>query len=247
MARTRPSWCQIEYLLDWNVTDTSGNSRNGTWTWTPAYTTWQWGKQCATFSWTTHIDSWGVMTWGNSWHDWSVSFWFKSPTNTTDYATMIHHSWWSNSANISIASMANQTIKLWANWETTSTTTNSRDWNWHMVVYTHTTGTNWGKLYIDNNAVVTTTIYNGGNGQYSQLVNAIFRLNWQVWSSNYANAQMQSVRFYNVVLGASDVTNLYSEFSVTTAIKSINGLAKESIKSINWLAIASVKSWNWLS
>lgn len=64
---------------------------------------------------------------------------------------------------------------------------------------------------------------------------------------------IDEVGIWSRVLTSTEVTTLYNSGSglqypfSTSAIKSINGLAKASVKTVNGLAIASVKSWNGLN
>jgi hypothetical protein len=70
-----------------------------------------------------------------------------------------------------------------------------------------------------------------------------------VSSSGYARltGSLDEVRLYRRVLSGSDITELYEYGEeASSAIKTVNGLAKASVKTINGLVIASVKSINGL-
>lgn len=79
------------------------------------------------------------------------------------------------------------------------------------------------------------------------------RVGAEVSSSNVADGLIDELGVWSRALTSSEITELYNSgagltypFS-TTAIKTVNGLAKASVKTVNGLAIASVKNFNGLA
>ena len=131
-----------------------------------------------------------------------------------------------------------------------SITISTSGWNMITVVKSTDTGTNL-TYYLNGAAAGTASI-----GSVSTPANNAYFGSYSVNNSTflyYFNGRLDEVGIWDRALSSTEITELYNSgagltypFS-TTAIKTVNGLAKASVKTVNGLAIASVKNFNGLA
>lgn len=129
----------------------------------------------------------------------------------------------------------------------TSGTPDLHDGGWHHVVITKSNLT-W-VVYVDG--AVDTNFTATINTSYS--ANALNFGTYGGGTGNFYTGALDEFGIWSRALTSTEVSQLYNGGAglayplSTTAIKTINGLAKASVKTVNGLAIASVKTWNGLA
>lgn len=188
-------WLIAEYLLDWNVLDTSWNWNNWTAT-NVTYTTWLKDKQCAVFNGssskiaTSSFNIWtNDFTWCwrlNTWSSWNQII--LSNSNWWNYTQLVLFNWWYE-------------FPIFASdfqWWSFST------WTWiHFLIER-----NWNNksLYI-NNIIINTqdcswqSAWNDNMNLWQRPFDNIFPFLWN----------QQNIRYYNRALDSQEKTQLYNE------------------------------------
>jgi hypothetical protein len=114
---------------------------------------------------------------------------------------------------------------------------------WYHVVMAYNSGAGTVACYV--NGSLQATITGASSGIYDSTA-AFYIARWQD-AGAYFDGRLNQFLLYKKLLDSTDASNLYNggsgiPYEVSSAIKTVDGLAKASVKTVDGLAIASVKT-----
>lgn len=136
----------LYYKMDWNATDSSWNSRDGSYPWgTPTFDMNEWRDWC--YNWGRAIRMPSLWSFG-SWETLTISFWLKATANQWLFWLTNYNHWDRNNMDVSMDSWKIfLSVWTWSSATWTARWDNLLDWEWHWILITK----NWNNYtwYID--------------------------------------------------------------------------------------------------